>query len=83
MQDASGSHSAPVAQLAAQRSPKPRVGGSSPSRCATFMTIPSWRNGKRAELRTQCRKTSRFESGGRDQPIDAGVAEKVNATLKR
>ena len=27
--------------------------------------------------------TSRFESGGRDQLHDAGVAEKVNATLKR
>ena len=54
MQEASGSHSAPVAQLVAQRSPKPRVGGSSPSRCATFLTIPSWRNGIRAALRTQC-----------------------------
>ena len=27
--------------------------------------------------------TSRFESGGRDQLTFAGVAEKVNATLKR
>ncbi len=48
------SHPAPVAQLAAQRSPKPSVGGSSPSRCATFLNIPSWRNGIRAALRTQC-----------------------------
>jgi hypothetical protein len=41
-------------------------------------------------VRTQCLRTSRFDSGGTDQccfthrvTADAGVAEKVNATLKR
>jgi hypothetical protein len=65
--DAANSTFAPVAQLAELRSPKPHVGGSSPSRCATFQRSVPGGTGRRAGLRIQCPRTSRFDSGGTDQ----------------
>ena len=55
---------APIAQLAEYRSPKPRVGGSNPSECATFLKMDKGNIDSKGERKLLCKKIVCFLPDG-------------------